>query len=191
MYKFGISLLTIAFIFLIAGCGSGRTASLNRKPNEAIIIAKVQIRNGGSFLNKKWNFLLDERLWAKWAVCPDENNYIYMKVPLGKHFIALLQYSNLHKNVPDNYLTFNIKENKIYYIGDIIFNWTIDKKNDATKYNGMGAMGGIIGAMSESKKTGEYIKVNIIDNFDETTKYFNSKFANSEPIEKEFLKVNK
>ena len=55
-----------------------------------------------------------------------------MKMPVGKHFIALLQYNGFHKNIPDNYLTIDIKENKIYYIGDIVLNWTIDKEKDAT-----------------------------------------------------------
>ena len=31
----------IAFGFMLTGCSTGRIASLNRKPNEAIIIAKI------------------------------------------------------------------------------------------------------------------------------------------------------
>jgi hypothetical protein len=85
-----------------------------------------------------------------------------------------------------NYLTFNIKENKIYYIGDIVLNWTIDKKKDASKYNG-----GIVGAVANSNKSGEYIEVDIADNYAETTKYFTSKFPECQSIEKELLKVNK
>ena len=152
------TILLLAFGFLITGCSTGRITSLNRNPNEAIIIAKIQIKDGDTYLNNKWNFLLDERLWAKWAVLPDEHNYIYMKLPVGKHFIALLQYNGLHKNIPDNYLTIDIKENKIYYIGDIVLNWTIDKEKDATN-NG----GGAAGAIADSKKPGEYIKVDIVD----------------------------
>ena len=73
------TILVIAFGLMISGCSMGRIASLDRKPNEAIIIAKIQIKNGDSYVNNKWNFLLDERLWATWAVWPDEQNYIYMK----------------------------------------------------------------------------------------------------------------
>ncbi len=32
------------------------------------------------------NFLLNE-LWAKLSVWTDEQNYIYMKVPVGKHLL--------------------------------------------------------------------------------------------------------
>lgn len=185
------TIFIIAFGFIITGCSTGRIASLNRKANEAIIIAKIQIKNGDSYLNNKWNFLLDERLWAKWAVCPDEQNYIYMKVPVGKHFIALLQYNGFHKNIPDNYLTIDIKENKIYYIGDIVLNWTIDKKNDTTNYYSGGVIGGVAGAVADSKKSGEFIKVDIVDNYDETTKYFTLKFPDSQSIEKELMKIKK
>lgn len=185
------TILVMVFGLMVTGCSTGRITSLNRKPNEAIIIAKIQVRNGDSYLNNKWNFLLDERLWAKWAVWPDEQNYIYMIVPVGKHFIALLQYNGFHKNITDNYLTIDIKENKIYYIGDIVLNWTIDKEKDATNYHGGGAIGGAAGAITDSKKQGENIKVEIVDNYDETTKYFNSKFANSQRIEKELMKISK
>lgn len=95
-----------------------------------------------------------------------------------------------HKNIPDNYLTIDITENKIYYIGDIVLNWTIDKAKDAVNYNGGGVIGGIAGAVPNSKKSGEYIKVDVVDNYDETTKYFTSKFSNSQLIEKKLLKIN-
>lgn len=181
------TILLIAFGFMVTGCSStGRITSLNTKPNEAIILAKIQIRNGDSFLDNKWNFLLDERLWAKWAAWPDEQNYIYMKVPLGKHFIALLQHKEFRLNIPDNYLSIDTQENKIYYIGDIVLNWTIDQKKDQANN-----LNGAMGAITDAKKSGEYIKVEINDNFNETTKYFNSKFQNNQPIEKELLKVNK
>ncbi len=185
------TILILAFGFLTIGCSTGRITSLNRKTNEAIIIAKIQIKDGNTYLNNKWNLLLDERLWAKWAVWPDEQNYIYMKVPVGKHFIALLQYKGFQKNISDNYLTIDIKENKIYYIGDIVLNWTIDKEKDVANYNGGGAIGGAASTIGDSKKPGEYIKVEIVDNYDETTKYFISKFPNSQPIEKELMKINK
>jgi hypothetical protein len=187
-----ITILAIALICLTTNSYAGRIKNLNRKPNEAIIFAKMQIQNGDVFLNNKWNFLLNERLWAKWCAWPDDQNYIYMKVPAGKtNFIALLQYDSYHKNIPDNYLTIDIKDNKIYYIGDIVIHWTIDSKKDRSNYNGGGALGGMAGAVAESKKLGEFLIVDVVDNFEETTKYFNSKFPSSEIIEKELLKINK
>ena len=86
-------------------------------------------------------------------------------------------------------LTIDIRENKIYYIGDIVLNWTIDKEKDATNYNGGGAVGGVAGAIADSKKPGEFIKVDIADNYDETTKYFVSKFPDSQTIEKELIVI--
>jgi len=181
-----LTILVISLSFIALNCSAGRMKNLNRKPNEAIIIAKIQIKNGDTFLSNKWNFLLNERLFAKWSVWPDDQNYVYMKVPIRKNFIALLQYDGYSKNIPDNYLTIDIKESKIYYIGDIVIHWTIDPKKDRANYSG-----GVIGSISESQKKGSLLDIDIIDNYKETTLYFNSKFQNSELIEKELLKTNK
>jgi hypothetical protein len=181
--RFALGLIVIALIGISYGCGSGRISTLDRDQNEAIIIAKVQIKNGNKILDNKWNFLFDERLQGSLAVWPDDQNYIYMKIPLGKHFISLIQYYPYSKTLPDDYLTIDIKENKIYYIGDILFHWTIDERNDASR-------NGIIGAMADSKKNGSRIKVEISDNYDNTVKYFNALFPNNQKTEKEILKVN-
>jgi len=180
--------ITIKLIFLLStllfGCGTGRISTLDRESNEAIIIANVQIINGNNTLDNKWNFLFDERLTGNLAVWPDEKNYIYMIVPIGKHFISLLQYYPYIKTIPDNYLSININENKIYYIGDIKFYWNIDENNDRVT-------GGLLGAISDSNKDGDFINVEINDNYDNAIKYFNSKFINNQKIEKELLIINK
>ena len=186
-----LSLLAIALVIISTNCNASKLKNLTRKPNEAIIIAKIQIKNGDTFLNNKWSLLFNERLWAKWAARPDDANYIYLKVPLGKSFIALVQTNDgYHKNIPNDSLSIDIKESKIYYIGDIVLNWTIDKKTDRVSYNGGGALGGALGAIAESKKIGDCLKADVTDNYKETTEYFNSKFPNSELIEKELLKTS-
>lgn len=185
-----LRIILLSSLFLLFFSGTGRIKNLDLKPDEAIIIAKIQINNGNSYLGNKWNFLFDERLWAKWAVWPDENNYIYMKVPIGKHFIALLQYKSYHLNLPDNYLTIEIKESKIYYIGDIVLYWNINYSTETDNYNGGGIAGGVKGALSDSKKPGNNVKVDVNDNYDEALKYFNSKFENHNEIQKVLLKIN-
>lgn len=186
-----LSMLAITLVLISANCSAAKLKNLIRKPNEAIIVAKIQIKNGDSFRDNKWSLLFNERLWAKWCSKPDDQNYIYMKVPLGKSFIALIQTNDgYHTNIPNDYLSIDIKENKIYYIGDIVLYWTIDKKTPRLGYNGGGALGGVLGAVSDSKKLGEYLKADVIDNYNETTVYFNTKFTNTELIEKELLKIN-
>jgi hypothetical protein len=186
-----LNALMIASCLFFTSCGTGRIATLDRKAKEAIIVAKIQIKNGDSFIGNKWNLLLDERLLAKWAVWPDENNYIYMKVPVGEHFVALLQYNGLHKNIPDKYLTIDVKDNGIYYIGDIVIHWPINPKTDAANYAGGGALGGALGAVADSKQAGEYLKVDVVDNYDETTAYFISKFKYDQIINKSLLRIKK
>lgn len=187
-----------AFIIVVclffASCATGRITTLDRQSNEAIILAKIQIKNGDTFIGNKWSLLLDERVWGKWAVKPDENNYIYMKVPVGEHFVAMLQYNRFHKNIPDNYLTIDVMDNGIYYIGDIVINWTIDPNTDGASSAAVGgvlggALGAVIGAVADSKRAGDYLKVDIIDNFDETTSYLATKFLYDQKINKSLLKV--
>ncbi|MCI2082895.1 MAG: hypothetical protein LKK19_03350 [Bacteroidales bacterium] len=187
--------IAIAVCMILTSCGTGRILTTERKPDEAIIIAKVRIENGDSYIGNKWNLLLDERLWGKMAVWPDENNYIYMKVPVGKHFIALLQYKALHKNIPENYLTFETDTSAVYYIGDIVIHWKINSETDENRSGRNakvgGAVGGVFGAVSNSKEPGTRLDVDVTDNYDETTAYFKSRFGYDQEIRKSLLKVNK
>ena len=47
----GIAGIIIGLV--LTSCGTGRIASLDRKPTEAIIVAKIQIKNGDSFIENK------------------------------------------------------------------------------------------------------------------------------------------
>ncbi len=175
-------ILTIVLIgIFLSNCGSGQIKTLETKSDEAIIIARAFINNDGVQVNTKWNFLWDERLWGKNAVWVKKDGYIFTKLPAGKHFITLLQYNQFRKNIPDNYLSINVEENKIYYIGDFTFDWNISR-DDASKY-------GVAGAIADSKEDGIKISVHLEDNFEETTKYFNEKFKNDRPIEKQLMKI--
>jgi len=42
-----LSMLAIALVLLSTNCNASKLKNLTRKPNEAIIIAKIQIKNGG------------------------------------------------------------------------------------------------------------------------------------------------
>ena len=172
----------LLLLFLLAGCGTGQLKTLEVEPNEAIIIAKASIKNGDKIIDKRWNLLWDERLWGDHAVWVEEDGYIFMKIPEGKHFIALLQLDQHMKKIPDNYLTIEVERNKIYYIGDIVFNWKISIEDIAST--------GVAGTIADINKDAPKIKVDIVDGFEETTEFFNEKFKNSKPIEKRLIHIN-
>ena len=111
----------------------------------------------------------------------DNSGFVFMKIPEGKHFISLLHHNNYRKNVPDHFLSINVEGSKIYYIGDITFNWNISENDVAGT--------GIAGAILDSKKQEPAINVDVKDNFEETVKHFNEKFGNSRTIEKQLIKV--
>ncbi|MDR2765184.1 MAG: hypothetical protein LBB90_09180 [Tannerella sp.] len=125
----------------------------------------------------------NERLWAKNAVRLDEYGYFYMKMPLGKNFIALIEYmesGGYYKNIPDNYLSVDVPSpDHVYYIGDIHITWTPDK-SDRRKNTG-----GAVGAIVESKKKGEPLPVTV-EKSDATIHYFKQKF----PDNNKEIKIN-
>ena len=166
--------------FLIS-CGSGQLKTTEMNKDEAIIIARAFINNNGENINTKWNFLWNERLWGDNAVWVEKDGYVFMKLPKGKNFISLLQYNEYQKNIPDHYLTVDLEPNKIYYIGDLTFNWNINK-NDVAKT-------GVVGAVSDSEKNDNKIQVDLTDNYENMVNLFNEKYGNSKPVEKQLIRI--
>jgi hypothetical protein len=105
-----------------------------------------------------------------------------MKMPLGKNFIALIEYREgvgYYKNIPDNYLSIDVlSPDNVYCIGDIHITWTPDK-SDLRKN------AGAIGVIAESKEKGEQLPVSV-EKSDATIDYFKQKF----PDNKKEIKVN-
>ena len=166
---------------ILFGCASGQLKTTQIDNGESIIVARAFINNNGKMINTKWNFLWDERLWGKDAVWLENDGYVFMKLSSGKHFISLLQYNQYSKNIPDNYLSVDLEENKIYYIGDLTFNWNVSKEDTAKM--------GVVGVLVDSKKNDGKIQIDVIDNYDMTVKQFNDKYGNSKPIEKQLVKI--
>lgn len=118
---------------------------------------------------------------GKNAVWIEKDGFVAMKLPKGKHFISLLQYNQYRKNIPDNYLSIELEPNKIYYIGDLTFNWNISTDDVANT--------GVVGAISDAKKNEPKIQVDLIDNYENTVKQFNQKYGNSKPVEKQLIRI--
>jgi len=178
------NIIIVVFVAVtLAGCGSGRITTLEKDQNEAIVVGRLTITNDGEDISNKSNILFDERAWATYAVWPDDSNYIYLKLPIGKHFIAFLQHSEYYKNFPDNYAVIELLESNIYYIGDLTINLHLGESD----VSGIG----VAGALKDINKEGEKIPIDVSDNYDTTIKYFNQKFNNTDTIEKSLLQLNK
>ena len=117
----------------------------------------------------------NERLWGKYAVWLDDSGYFYTKLPLGKNFIALLEYregAGLFKNIPDNSVSIDLSlPDVVHYIGDISFQWSpsaADKRMN----------GGAVGVIAEGRKKGAEIPVSITAS-PATVSYFRRKFPDN------------
>jgi len=175
-------LILIFMIILIAGCSSVKLSNLELESSEAIIIGNMKIINNQEIYTKKWNLLFDERLTGKYGIFPDKEGYVFMKLPLGKHFISLLSAYPNNINLPDNYISITLNESGIYYIGDITFYWDIS--------NGYTASGGLAGVISDSKNTGLAIKIDIENNCESTSQVFNDRFQNINKIKSNIMQLD-
>ncbi len=176
-------IFNISFTLFIIGCSTtGRITNLTHKPakSNAIIIARFSIIDSGQDVAANSLIYFDNRLGGTY-VRPDKQNYIYMELPVGKHFIASLWYEPFKKALPDSYATIDLPQSKIYYIGDISINANFSYKD--------GFVPGLLGLIYEKNKKGVAVPIEIIDRFDSTTTYFNRKFQNNSPIEKALLRV--
>lgn len=166
----------ICILIITGSCGSNKMISTQTKSDEAIIFGKITFTGKDSFDSSKILLHFNERLWGKYAVWVDENNYFYIKLPLGENHLALLEYtkgSGFYKNIPNGYLSFNLSDpNKIYYIGDIIINWTLSDKDRRKQ-------GGAIGVIDEARKKGDFFPVEISAS-EASIDHFKKKFPENE-----------
>jgi hypothetical protein len=164
-----------AILIVMTSCGTGRIATTETKANETIVFGKLDIVSEKPLETKRILMHFNERLWAKNAVWLDEHGYFYMKMPLGKNFIAMLEYregSGYYKNISDNYLFINVlSAENVYYIGDIHITRTPYKSDQMKNV-------GVVVVIAESKEKGEKLPL-IVEKSDATIDYFNQKFPDN------------
>lgn len=174
MYR--IILLFLALFSL--GCSTGRIATTaNTKPNETIVFGKLTLDSSRPLASEKIVLHFNERLWGKHTVWLDESGYFYMKLPLGNHFLSLLEYRDnigFYKNLPPNYISVNLTEpEKVYYIGDIYLTWTPVELADMRQNKG------VVGAIAEAEKKGEYVPASV-ESSQQTVNFFKQKFIDNQ-----------
>jgi hypothetical protein len=168
---------------MFLGCKTGRISTLEKNPDEAILFGKVTFMSNGEVFTRKHAILFDEIWWGTYAVFPDDSNYIYTKVPVGKHFIARVESYPDNTNFPETFLTFETNKSGIYYIGDITIDWD--------NISSFKLLGGLLGSATDAMKGKVQLPVHIVDNFEETTKYITKKifYQTNLTIEKSIVKI--
>lgn len=178
---------------LIVGCGSRRIKSTSdTKETETIIFGKVILKSNRELSNKRILMHFNERRFGKNAVWLDENGYFYMKIPLGTNHIALLEYREemgYFKNILKDYCSVNVPySDKVYYVGDITFDWTPSKSDE--RQTGTGIFNGIQAANEEASQKGEKLPA-LVKNSQSTVEYFKKKFPeNRKEIITELITIN-
>lgn len=125
-------IVSICVLFL-CGCPARITKIEDISPKEAAIIAKLKVLYNGEDVTKNSGIILDVPSVSipMYKFRPDENGYIYGRVPLGNISIRSLDIlsgfgrSNLFKA---DELTFKLDRGQaIFYLGDITFDWKGDE----------------------------------------------------------------
>jgi hypothetical protein len=173
----------LAAFIALTSCNTKRLTTTDTNANETIVFGRLDIVSEKPLTNRKILLHFNERLWAKNAVRLDENGYFYMKIPLGKNFIATIEYlesRGYYKNIPNNYLSVEAPSpDNVYYIGDIQITWTPVKSDLRTMTLS------IAGTIAESLEKGEQLSVTVKQS-DATIDYFKQKF----PDNKKEIKTN-
>jgi hypothetical protein len=119
MKRIRILVLGLMLILIISACSSGRIDSLEKRADECIVIAKVFIKNYNKDITRESTLSFDAIVWSLFDVKPDDSCYIYLKLPLGKHFHGRIEYIRGSINLPKRMLVFETPESKVYYLGHI------------------------------------------------------------------------
>ncbi|MBM2815130.1 MAG: hypothetical protein HW421_1892 [Ignavibacteria bacterium] len=120
-------LVILSLTFILISCRTGRIDSLDREPDEAIIFAKIEVKNFDDEITQKSSFVFcstgySSRVvpwWSKLAIRPDEEGYIYMKLPVGTYSIQRVNIREKSIVFPEYATRITLPDGNIYYIGDI------------------------------------------------------------------------
>lgn len=164
----------LIIILIVTACSNGRIESLERKPNESIVIAKLKIMNYDEDVTEDSGVLFDEILWGTYGVLPDDSCFIYLKLPVGNHYLARIANGNKSINLPETMLRFETPESKIYYLGDITVKLELDMN--------ISAAFGLIGAMAYEGRNVKQPPFTVDNKIEDAKKYFNSMFPSNETI---------
>lgn len=169
-------IIVLLTVLTFAGCKAGKiSTTADSKETETIIFGRLKIESANPMPYSKIVMHFNERMWGKYVVRPDDSGYFYIKVPIGKNQIALLEYldgSGYFKNIAKDYITVDVAApDKVHYVGDLTFSWTPDK------YDRRGS-GGAAGAMAEAKGKEFRIPVSVQGSA-ATVAYFRRKFPDN------------
>lgn len=159
---------------ILVSCSSGRIDSIERGPNEAIVIARYTLDDVGDDVTQESSLRFDSKLLDDISVSPDEANYIYFKMPIGEFYLASIYTKGKSQNIGENFFTITIPDGNIYYIGNISITGALHKHHHLP--------GGIIGLLADQNHICVDPLIKIENDYEKDVKYFRSLFNTDEKI---------
>ncbi len=164
----------LIILLMLAICSWAPVGAKKPKPEKAIVCGRLFVNSDKPVKIYKFSLHFNNRRGNHGTGLLTESGYFSLDLPCTKNAITIIEYfkkGSFFKNIPEDYLTFDIADNtKIYYIGDITIDWT-PHAADARTQNG------IIGAIAESKEEGEKLPVKVTSS-QESIDHFKERYKN-------------
>jgi hypothetical protein len=145
-------IIVLTCLIFICSCSTLRLTKIEDVSlNEAAAIVKINLKYNGEDVTKKSYILFNAPSFgAAKHLIPDENGYIYAKLPLGTNSIdeilLVIGLGNVQHRFNTGELTFQLNQAQaIYYLGDLTIDWQgVGSGTAATMSIGLGVVGSLL-----------------------------------------------
>ncbi len=135
---------------LAAGCAVQKP-TLEAKADEAVVVAKFQIRYNGDDVTDGAGVLFDEHVWGSHGASVPNDGWVIAKLPLGTHHLDRIGFSKFpagqfHYDFSPEQTAFTTdKGGRVYYVGHVRIDWN-GQSFKASQF--FGAVGAIVDQMA-------------------------------------------
>jgi hypothetical protein len=171
-----------AALLALGGCASiGPITSVDKGPNEAIVIGRIRVFYNGEDVTKDSTIWFRSRGSSKdFAYQPDQHGTVYTKLPVGSYHVQRVEYRSFvgtfHHEFLEQRAPFAISDHvRVNYIGDLTLDWKGRSLKPSQALLMLGVVGGIASAIADIGNDGE-IAIGTADNSVRALRAFNERF---------------
>jgi hypothetical protein len=120
--KLHIIFIIIIFLF---GCSSNIITDMDTKPDEAIVIGKLNIVYDNHILTGNYGFSFNGNFSGQVVYMPNNDLYFIAKVPIYKNYVSQIWHDNSNFIFDEQYAIFNCNHEKVLYnLGTLNITWS-------------------------------------------------------------------
>ena len=173
--KLWSKIFLLSVIIITSACSSNKQLiTLDREPNEAIVVGKLKVLYNDEDVTTKSRILFNELTKGEFSYKPDSTGYIITKLPVGEAFFSNIAYTNFSYKFQREDALFQLSNtNDVYYIGDIVVNWIGPKYKVVV----VGLVPALLVSILDAITNDGDLELYVEDNQDAALEYFNNRFS--------------